>query len=118
MQSYLNLQIWHQAKDVYLKVNSLVVHPQFQQHRYFREQLLRSSLSIALNISEGNARGSQKEFVHFLRIARGSLDETHAALAIALQAFPGLPIQESYLRELEHLKRSINALIARMTKTT
>ncbi len=54
---------------------------------YFRyelgSQINRSVISILLNIAEGSGKYSQKDFVHFLNIATGSLYETVAGLDIA-----------------------------------
>ncbi|MBK9293434.1 MAG: four helix bundle protein [Oligoflexia bacterium] len=40
-----------------------------------RDQLMRASSSIALNLSEGNAKGSPNEKRHFFQTALGSLRE-------------------------------------------
>ncbi len=45
-------------------------------------QLKRSAISVVSNIAEGAGNGTNKQFVKFLNIARGSNHEVHAQLLI------------------------------------
>jgi len=47
---------------------------------YLKDQLLRASSSVALNLAEGSAKPSQKDKLRFYHIALGSLRETQAIL--------------------------------------
>ena len=60
----------------------------------FKDQLQRASISIMSNIAEGFDRGTNKEFIHFLTIARGSVAEVRSLLYAALDI--------GYINKVEH----------------
>jgi four helix bundle protein len=55
---------------------------------YLRDQLLRASSSIALNLAEGYGRSTHKDQLRFFHIAMGSLRESQAALDLAPKKHP------------------------------
>jgi four helix bundle protein len=50
----------------------------------FKDQIQRASISIMSNISEGFDRGSNREFIQFLIIAKGSVSEVKSLSYAAL----------------------------------
>ena len=57
---------------------------------YLRDQLLRSSSSIALSLAEGSGRSTKKDQMRFFVIAMASLRESQAALDLAPKPYPEL----------------------------
>ncbi|MCQ2322963.1 MAG: four helix bundle protein, partial [Bacteroidales bacterium] len=47
------------------------------------DQIRRASISIPSNIAEGNSRNSNKEKIHYIEIAYGSLMETYCQLILS-----------------------------------
>lgn len=80
---YEDLDVWQKAIDWASEIVSVSAGLETER-RHFRliEQLESASSSVAMNIAEGKGRYSQKEFVQFLYIARGSLYETLTLLEI------------------------------------
>lgn len=74
-RGYQQLLAWQRAHELALAVfrstSSLS-----RSNSWLRNQVARSAVSVAANIAEGYSRGSLKEYVQFLNIARGSLAET------------------------------------------
>lgn len=69
-----NLDAWKLADDLAVEVFE-VTRRLPQDLRWLTSQILRAATSVPANMSEGYARRSQKQFLHFLSIARGSLAE-------------------------------------------
>src|SRR5262245_50362321 len=55
--------------------------PKAEEYR-LTSQLLRAAASVPANIAEGRARGTRKDYAHFISIARGSLAETETILLL------------------------------------
>ncbi len=83
MESFRELKVWQEAHDLTLKIYKLT--KSFPQEERFRliNQLCSSSASIPANIAEGTGRKTLKEYIQFLYIARGSLEETKYHLILA-----------------------------------
>ena len=80
---YEDLAVWNRAVDFAVRVIDAVENISTDR-KHFRllEQIEASSTSIAMNLAEGKGRFSQKEFIQYCYIARGSLYETITLLEI------------------------------------
>jgi four helix bundle protein len=81
-------QFDHEKLKVYQKslvFNSLVIRilEDIPKHSSLHDQLERASISITLNIAEGNGKWSRKDRCRYFDIARGSALECAAALDLA-----------------------------------
>lgn len=80
-------------QDIFIQKADAFVHDVYGFSRTFPKeelygvtsQLRRAALSIVLNVIEGYARNSKKEYKHFLDISYGSLKETKYLLYFCFQ---------------------------------
>ncbi len=75
VNSFEDLIIWQKAHKLTLTIYEIT--KDFPQSERFGliNQIRRAAYSIPSNIVEGHARRTQKEFLQFLSIAKGSLEE-------------------------------------------
>lgn len=83
MSEFKKLLVWEESHklvlEIYKKTN------EFPRRELYglTSQLQRAAVSIPTNIVEGNSRRTKKDFLQFLYISRGSLEEVKYLLVIA-----------------------------------
>ena len=82
VKRFEELLVWQKAKTL-----SVLVYKTFETSKDFgfKDQIQRASVSVMNNIAEGFERKSDKEFVFFLNIAKGSCGEVRSMLYLALE---------------------------------
>lgn len=83
INSYKDLIVWQKARQ--LVKRAYVMTGLFPKNELYglTQQIRRAAVSVASNIAEGYGRGTRKEYIHFLYVARGSLYELETQLLLA-----------------------------------
>jgi four helix bundle protein len=78
--SFEEILAWQKAKQL-----SISIYNDFKDVRDydFKSQIQRASVSVMNNIAEGFERGSNKDFIKFLYIAKGSCGEVRSMSYLA-----------------------------------
>ena len=78
----------------------------------FRDQVQKASISVMSNIAEGFDRGSNKEYIHFLTIARGSTSEVRSLAYAAVDiGFIGEPVFKDIYESCQRISNLLNGFI-------
>ncbi len=115
IRSHKDLDVWRRgmtlARSMYQMTDAF---PKKEEYR-LTSQIIRAAISIPANIAEGNARGTRKDYAHFISIARGSAAELETLLLLA-QGLGYVPDEtlSPAVEEAEALGRMLNGLRARL----
>lgn len=112
MDAFEKLEVWKRSCRL-----SVELYKQFRDCRDFgfRDQITRSALSVPSNIAEGYERNSRKEYLRFLKIAKGSSGELRTQLYIGREA--GLLPKEAFEslhQEAVEVSRMLQGIITKL----
>ena len=82
VEKFEDLICWQKSKKL-----TFLIYTLFKSNRDFSfcDQIKRATVSIMNNIAEGFERQTNKEFSHFLYIAKGSCAEVRSMCCVALE---------------------------------
>ncbi|MCW8129672.1 MAG: four helix bundle protein [Planctomycetota bacterium] len=83
IRKFEDLEAWSSARVLSRTVYSVTRNGTFRDDADLKRQLRRASVSVMSNIAEGFERGGRKEFLHFLKMAKGSVGEIESQLYVA-----------------------------------
>lgn len=103
-----DLIFWQKARELTRFIYSFTRKGDFKKDFGVRDQIQRSCVSVMSNIAEGFGRGSNKEFIQFLFVARGSISEVQSELYVSKDLNY---VSEQEFKEAYHLTEEISRLI-------
>ncbi len=111
---YRDLLVWRLAMDLAQQVYEVTRTFPRQEIYGLTSQMRRAAVSIPSNIAEGSGRATRADYLHFLRIAKGSLRELETQIELAQRI--GLMEADSEHR-LQTLTTSVGKLLDRLIRS-
>ena len=112
IERFENIEAWKMARELTGQVYEITSTGRFARDFGLKDQMRRAAVSIMSNIAEGFERGGDKEFIHFLAIAKGSCGEVRAQLYVALdQVYVTQEQWESAYNKAVEVSRLISGFI-------
>jgi four helix bundle protein len=111
VRHYQELVVWQKAMDLVMLVYATT--DSFPQREVFglTNQIRRAAVSIPSNIAEGQGRKSARDFIRYLLIFNGSLQELETQVMVAARLNYMSPTQQVAILDLSaEVGRLINGL--------
>lgn len=84
IERFEDIKAWQEARCLVKMVyNAIDTNKTFQEDLRFKSQISSAAVSAMSNVAEGFSRNSNKEFIRFLFIAKGSISELQSQLYVA-----------------------------------
>ncbi|MFZ3121803.1 MAG: four helix bundle protein [Thermodesulfovibrionales bacterium] len=117
MESYQELEVWKKAIELVTDIYRITKTFPNEEIYALTSQVRRAAISVPANIAEGWGRNMTKEYIQFLRIARGSLleVETHLIVSRNLQYLNDQPFG-IILQKIQEINKMLNSLINSLSK--
>ena len=117
VKQFEDLQVWQDARVLVKDIYTASKQREFYRDIGLREQIRRAAVSSISNIAKGFERGTRKEFIQFLNIAKGSVGEARSQLYVALDQEYLTQVRFAELKEMTAtLSRRIASFISYLEK--
>lgn len=113
--NYRKLEVWEKSFSLAILLYKILKN--FPQEEKFGliSQIQRAAVSIPSNIAEGAGRNSEKEFIRFLSIAKGSMNELETQILLSLElGYISSEEKEELLSRCVEVLKMISALITKL----
>jgi four helix bundle protein len=108
-----SLRVWQDAVRLVTTIYRLTENFPPDERYGLVSQMRRSAVSVPSNIAEGAGRGSEKEWLQFLFIARGSMSELETQIMVA-ENLGYIQSTGRLVEEIDKLFAQLGALINRI----
>jgi len=102
-RNWNELTIWKESHELVLDIYRITAKFPKEELYGLTSQIRRAVTSVPANIVEGHSKGSSKEFIRFLYISRGSLEELKYLLLLSKDL--GYITEEKYIELNERLSK-------------
>jgi four helix bundle protein len=119
VKTFEELEVWRHARVLVKEIYNASGDGKFSRDFGLRDQMRRASISILSNIAEGFERSGNREFAHFLFMAKGSAGELRAQLYLAMDLEYIKPEDfRKFSNSAETISRQLSALIKYLQRPT
>jgi len=119
IERFEDIEAWRKARELTKEIYALTNDGPFARDFGLRDQIRRAVVSIMSNIAEGFERGSNKEFIRFLYIVKGSAGEVRAQLYVALdQAYINQETFNQLNKNVVETSRMVSGLISYLNRSS
>jgi four helix bundle protein len=116
--SFEDLPVWQKARELGVSIYQATNGGQFKKDYGLKDQIQRAAVSVSSNIAEGFERGSKREFIQFLYIAKSSCGELRSQLFIAKDlVYLNNADSETLINSAYNTSKQISGLIKYLKKT-
>lgn len=84
IEHFEDIEAWKRGRELARDIYAVTGKGAFARDYGLKDQIRRAAVSVISNIAEGFSRQTDKEFMQFLHIAKGSTSEVQSQLYIAL----------------------------------
>ncbi|MBB4807339.1 four helix bundle protein [Chryseobacterium defluvii] len=112
-KNFENFPVYIKSLDLIEKVYSFLEGKNFQKEFEFNNQIKRASFSISNNIAEGSEYNNNRQFIKYLKIAKGSCAEVRSMMIVSKRLKLG---DENKAEEIINLSREISSNISNFIK--